>query len=302
MGTTPLLSERRGRRPETETGARVALLFPGQGSQRDGLRELVAAQRPDLLELAAELAGDDPFEHVADGTRFLQPAIYSASLACWSAAGRPRANLLAGHSLGELAALVAGGALDELDGLRLAVTRGRLMQEAAERGPKGGMVAVLGNDRAARRLAARFDLALANANAPGQTVLSGPEPGLSDAIAAAREEGVRSVRLAISGAFHTQTMRPAVPAYRAMLAATEFRRVNADIYSSTTGRPFEDVRHQLAESLTGPVRWRQTLAALRRAGAERFVEVGPGKVLTNLVRRTLDGVETRSLDPELPHV
>jgi [acyl-carrier-protein] S-malonyltransferase len=301
VGTTSLLSERRGRRTGTETGARVALLFPGQGSQRDGLRELVAEHRPDLLELATELTGDDPFERIEEGTRFQQPAIYSASLACWTAAGRPRADLLAGHSLGELAALVAGGALDELDGLRLAVTRGRLMQEAADRGPKGGMVAVLGDDRAARRLAARFDLALANANAPGQTVLSGLEPGLSDAIAAAREQGVRSVRLAINGAFHTQTMRPAVPAYRAMLAATEFRPVGS-VYSSTTGRPFEDVRRQLAESLTGPVRWRQTLTALRRAGAERFVEAGPGKVLTNLVRRTLDGVEAKTLDPEMARV
>ncbi len=136
MRTSSLLSERRGRRPVTETDARVALLFPGQGSQRDGLRELVAEHRPDLLELATELTGDDPFEQIEDGTRFQQPAIYSASLACWTAAGRPRADLLAGHSLGELAALVAGGALDELDGLRLAVTRGRLMQEAADRGPR----------------------------------------------------------------------------------------------------------------------------------------------------------------------
>jgi [acyl-carrier-protein] S-malonyltransferase len=263
------------------------------------MRQVVAAHRPSLLALAAKLCDGDPFERLEEGTRFTQPAIYCASLACWESAGRPSAGLIAGHSFGELAALVAGGSLDPDDGLRLAVTRGRLMHEAAEREPGGGMVAVLGNDRAARRLASRFDLALANSNAPGQTVLSGAEPELSAAIGAAKDQRVKTIRLPVRGAFHSQAMRSAVPAFRTALAETEFRAVPARIFCSATGRPFEDVRAQLAAALTAPVRWRQTIRALHRAGAGRFLEVGPGKVLTNLVRRTIEGVEARTLDPEM---
>jgi malonyl CoA-acyl carrier protein transacylase len=106
------------------------------------------------------------------------------------------------------------------------------------------------------------------------------------------------MRLAVCGAFHCQAMQPAVPEFRAALAATEFRAIPGRVFSSTTARPFEDVRSQLAGALTRPVHWRQTIHALRRAGVERFVEAGPGKVLTNLVRRTLDGVSAVTLDPE----
>ena len=124
----------------------------GQGSHEEGMRDTVAECRPDLLDLAIELVGADPFEHVADGTRFAQPAIYCASLAGWEQLGRPHPAAAAGHSLGELAALAAAGALDHADGLRLAARRGELMQEAAERGG-GGMLAVLGSPELAVEVA-----------------------------------------------------------------------------------------------------------------------------------------------------
>src|SRR5947209_19001826 len=127
----------------------TALLFPGQGSQTPQMRETVARERPELLEAVAEAVGEDPFPRVDDGTRFAQPAIFCASLAGWRALGEPAAELSAGHSLGELAALVAAGALGALDALRLVALRGVLMQRAGEQGAEGGMVALLGAGAAA---------------------------------------------------------------------------------------------------------------------------------------------------------
>src|SRR5947209_5890910 len=115
-----------------------AILFPGQGSQSPAMRETVARVRPDLLELVREAVGEDPFERVEDGTKFAQPAIFCASLAGWTELGRPDADYMAGHSLGELAALVAAGCLDERDGVELVALRGRLMQEAGERAALDG--------------------------------------------------------------------------------------------------------------------------------------------------------------------
>src|SRR5690606_29595456 len=177
----------------------TALLFPGQGSQEPGMQEKVATERPDLLALARELVGDDPFERVNDGTRFAQPAIYCASIAGWQAAGRPEADCMAGHSLGELAALAAGGAISVEDGLRIAVKRGALMQRAAEADGESGMLALLGPGDVAREVAERHGLTLANDNAPDQLVVAGHDDALSAARKDARAAGLRGVRLPIRG-------------------------------------------------------------------------------------------------------
>jgi [acyl-carrier-protein] S-malonyltransferase len=131
----------------------TAVLFPGQGSQTPEMRETVAQLRPDLLTLAVEVVGEDPFLRVDDGTRFAQPAIFCASLAGWAGLDeetRQQADYMAGHSLGELGALVAAGVLSERDGLELVALRGRLMQEAGETAGDGGMIALLGADAAER--------------------------------------------------------------------------------------------------------------------------------------------------------
>ncbi|MBV9166106.1 MAG: ACP S-malonyltransferase, partial [Solirubrobacterales bacterium] len=156
--------------------ASTAILFPGQGSQTDGMREEVARVRPDLLEAVSEALGEDPFPRVDDGTQFAQPAIYCASLAGWEALGRPTGELMAGHSLGELAALVAAGAISDRDGLELVVLRGALMGQADE----GGMLALLGAGAAdkAPELADEHGLAVANDNSPQQVVLSGARANL----------------------------------------------------------------------------------------------------------------------------
>jgi malonyl CoA-acyl carrier protein transacylase len=262
---------------------------------------VVATERPDLLGLAREELGADPFECLAESTRFAQPAIYCASLAHWEQAGRPTGGMTAGHSLGELTALVAAGALGEEAGLRLAIVRGRLMAEAAAAMP-GGMMAVLGGGEEVAELAGRMRLAVANENAPGQVVLSGSTDALAEARRELRSAGLKTIRLPVAGAFHSPAMAMAAARFREALARVAFLPSRVPVFSSTSAAPFADPRAGLAEALTKPVRWQQTLRRLRAAGADRFLEAGPGDVLTGLVRRTLDGVEARSLAvPEPAH-
>jgi [acyl-carrier-protein] S-malonyltransferase len=251
------------------------------------MRDTVAEHRADLLELAVDLVGVDPFDRVDEGTRFAQPAIYCAALAGWERLGRPDAGSAAGHSLGELAALAAGGALDEGDGLRLAVERGTLMQRAAEAGG-GGMLALLGEHDAALALAADFDLTVANDNAPEQLVVAGPADRLDEARRAARPAGLRALRLPVRGAFHSPEMEPALEAFRAALRTVDFRPPRMRVFSCATAIEFTAPRAELADALVRPVRWRQTVTALRDQGVERFVEAGPGHVLTKLVERNLE--------------
>jgi malonyl CoA-acyl carrier protein transacylase len=259
------------------------------------MRDHVAAVRPDLLEHAIEVMGEDPFPRVDDGTAFAQPAIFCASLAGWSALGRPPAEYLAGHSLGELGALVAAGCLDERDGLELVVLRGRLMQDAGEQAGDGGMIAVLGADAAERagELAAAYGLAVANDNSPQQVVLSGPRAALPAAEQAADQYGLRAMILPVSGAFHSDMMASAIAPFAAALDGVELRpaATGATVVSAVTAEPFDDVRRQLVEALTSPVRWREVMLSLYALGVQRFVEVGPGRVLTGLAKRTLRDVE-----------
>ncbi|MBV9941332.1 MAG: ACP S-malonyltransferase [Solirubrobacterales bacterium] len=275
----------------------TAILFPGQGSQTPEMRETVAEVRPDLLSLAEEIVGEDPFARVTDGTEFAQPAIFCASLAGWAALGRPSGDFMAGHSLGELAALVAAGCLRERDGLELVALRGQLMQQSGERAGDGSMLALLGTGAAdhAHELAESHGLAVANDNAPQQVVLSGDRSGFAGATAAAKELGLRAMELPVTGAFHSPMMAGAVPEFSAALERVEISAPErAIVFSAVTAAPFEDVRGQLARALTMPVRWRETLLAMRARGAERFVEVGPGRVLSGLARRTLRDVELAS--------
>jgi [acyl-carrier-protein] S-malonyltransferase len=273
----------------------TALLFPGQGSQTAEMRDEVAAARPDLLGLAREVVGDDPFARVDDGTRFAQPAIYCASVVGFERlrdAGVTGA-AHAGHSLGEVAALVAAEALSAADGLRLVATRGRLMQESGEQAGDGSMLALLGKGAAdhAAAVADAAGLTVANDNAPNQVVLSGAKAAFEAATEAARGHGLRAVALPVTGAFHSPAMAAARPELEAALAEIDFREPAVTVVSSITTAPFDDVRARLADALTQPVRWRETLLALRARGIERFVETGPGTVLSGLVKRTVPDAE-----------
>jgi [acyl-carrier-protein] S-malonyltransferase len=268
-----------------------ALLFPGQGSHAEGMDEPYRGNP--LLDRGLELLGYDPFERLAEGTRYQQPALFLCSIAAWDewredAEDKDEARAAAGHSLGEYAALVAAGALEFEDAVRLVDERADAMADAGERNA-GGMIAMLGGDaRGVRDLASRLGLVVANDNAPGQLVLSGPVDAIAEADDVARDEtGARARRLDVTGAFHSPLMEPAAERLRAALEATSIGELSIPVYSNGSAAPFVDVRRELAENLLRPVRWRETLLALRTARIERFVELGPGAVLTGLVKRTL---------------
>ncbi len=247
--------------------------------------------RPDLGERAVEIAGADVFARAAESTRFLQPAVYCASLAGWELY-RKRANsvppsFFAGHSLGEFAALVAAGSLDEIDGLRLVARRGELMERAA-RESSGGMLALVGSGAAAFGAeGSTFGVAVAADNSPDQIVLSGPRDRLEAAQRAATERGLDVRMLRIAGAFHHSSLDSVVPAFAAALEEVSFHRPAAPVFSGVTARPFDQIRLCLAEALRSPVLWRQTAIELYGRGVRRFVEAGPGHVLLGLLRRTL---------------
>jgi malonyl CoA-acyl carrier protein transacylase len=267
----------------------TALLFPGQGSQTADMRETVERHRPDLLELALEEVGPDVFDRATDGTRWAQPAIYCAALA-GAAELDVQADVMAGHSLGEITALVAAGAIGADDGLRLVAARGRLMQEAAEQTGDGGMTAVRARDEnrdAIAEVAAEAGVSIANDNAPDQLVLSGAVSALDTAEALLKERGVRGKRLPVAGAFHSPLMEPAVEPFRAAVESIEIGEPRVPVYSCVTAEPFDDVRERLVQAITRPVRWLDVMRALDERGVTDFVETGPGKVLANLVKKAL---------------
>jgi malonyl CoA-acyl carrier protein transacylase len=270
----------------------TAVLFPGQGSQTPDMRDLVAERCPDLLERCVALVGEDPFERVGESTRFAQPAIFCASWAGWLGVdGDPAA--AAGHSLGELTALAAAGVIERDDALALVVLRGREMAAADDR---GSMLALLGGTPAdAEAVAAAAGITVANDNAPGQVVLSGPRELLAAAEEAARERNLRAMPVPVAGAFHSPSMEPAVAPFREALARTAVAEPRFTVYSCASAKPFVDVRDELAAALTSPVRWRETVLALLDAGAADFVEPGPGRVLSKLLKRILPAREAANV-------
>jgi acyl transferase domain-containing protein len=274
----------------TRTGD-TALLFPGQGSHVDGMGAFVASARPDLLALAVSEVGCDPFARVEQSTRFAQPAIFCASMAALPAAPSG-CSWMAGHSLGEFAALAAAGSLAVEDALRLVVLRGALMAESP--GGSGAMLALRGPDawESATEIAFETGVYPANHNSPTQVVLGGAADRIADALRVARGRGLRAMVLPVRGAFHTPLMESARAPFAAALATVPVSPPRVPVMSGVSAAPFgDDVRGALVDALTAPVRWADVLEALHSFGARRFVEVGPGTVLTGLVRRTLADVE-----------
>ncbi len=302
----------------------TALLFPGQGSQQVGMAQAAAAAYPAARAALDEadavlgfalsrLMADGPEETLTD-TVNAQPALLAASIALLRAAeaelgsqlggqasrlpiaGETPAlqNYVAGHSMGEYTALVAAGSLTYADGLRLVAARGRLMKEAGARAP-GMMAAILGLDEdkvaavCAEATAAGGIAGVANDNCPGQVVISGDGPGMEAAMAALRAAGAKKVApLAVSIAAHSPLMKPAAEELQAAIAGTPLAPPQVPVIGNTTGQPLTDVaaiRRELAAQLTGSVRWTATLQWLAAAGVTTFVEIGPGEVLSGLVKR-----------------
>jgi len=242
----------------------------------------------------AELCLEGPEERLQQ-TENAQPALYTMSLACLEAAreqgslpdGGP--DFVAGHSLGEYTALAAAGAFDFADGLRLVQERGRLMHEAASERP-GAMAAILGLDEdAVRAICAGAGAEVCNLNAPGQVVIGGTAQAVDGAMALALERGAsRGVRLKVSGAFHTSMMVPALGAMRAAVEATPFRDARVPVVVNTTATALQragDLREELVDQLARPVYWQRSVEYMRAQGVARFIEFGPGRVLSGLIRR-----------------
>ena len=281
---------------------RTALLFPGQGAPAAEWRQAVATTRPELLTQTYSLLDDDPFARFGQGTEYDQPAIYCASLAAFSLAGQPMADLHAGHSLGEIAALACAGTCSTFDGLRLVVERGSAMAAAARARGAGAMLAVGAPvERLDPMLEADDGIAVANFNSPSQTVLTGSQTRIAAAAAELKADGLRTKLLPVAGAFHSPAMRPAAAAFERALAEVEFNEPAVPVLSGRTGRPFSDPRRELASSLLEPVRWIDVVATLEREGVRRCQEIGPGRALGGLVRRTAEG-EIEVLTSPLPEV
>jgi [acyl-carrier-protein] S-malonyltransferase len=298
---------------------RTAFLFPGQGAQVVGMagaltQSLPAAQA--LFDRAASILGFDLLDICINGpaerlnaTEVSQPAIFVASLASLEQlkVAEPDAQAgvvaTAGLSLGEYTALVFAGAMSFDDGLRVVQARGRAMQAAAAATPSG-MVSVLGLEIAdievllAEARPAGL-LAIANYLCPGNTVLSGAISAIERLEQLAVEKGgIRTVRLAVAGAFHTDLMKPADEKLAEALAGTTIRAISVPVWSNVDARPHTDpaeIRSLLVRQVLSPVRWEETIRGLLADGIERFYEIGPGRVLAGLVKRVHRKADIRNV-------
>lgn len=285
----------------------TAFVFPGQGSQRPGMG---AAWRGSsgwsLVEHAGDVLGRDVARLLLEAdaeelraTREAQIATFLVSMLAWEALhDLPGVSMVAGHSLGDFTALVAAGALTCDDGLMLVGARGSAMQAAADAAP-GTMAAVLGleDDAVTSVLDGLDDVWPANYNAPAHVVVSGTAEGVTAGGEALKAAGARRVLpLPVGGAFHTPLMEPARARLETAMREVHFAQPAVPVLSGVTAQPYgDDIAATLSHQLTAPVRWRQLLAQLPALGVDRVVELGPGGVLTGLVKRTLPGVRAVSV-------
>lgn len=282
------------------------MVLPGQGSQFAGMAEAWASHPAGraVTDEASEVLGRDVVagcrdEALLDTTEFAQPALLACDIAAFRVLEASGVNAwigAAGHSLGEFAALVAAEALSFADAMRIVVVRGREMQRAGDERP-GTMSALLGigaTDAAALCDEARAEdvLLVANENSPQQVVISGSVAAIERAEALCSQRKIRAVRLRVAGAFHSPLMEPAVAPLREAIDAAVFSTPRFPVASNVTGNLVDDpaeLRDLLARHVISPVRWESCAEALQRAGAEVFVEAGPGDVLTKLAKRVVPG-------------
>ncbi|HMI28295.1 MAG TPA: ACP S-malonyltransferase [Gaiellaceae bacterium] len=279
----------------------IAFCFPGQGSLEAGMGREIATAVPeamDVFERASEAAGLDLIHLCFEGsvaelvqTEVQQPALVATSLAVLAAirARGIKPDFVVGHSVGEFAAIASAGAIKLEEAIALVRERGLAMAEAARRNP-GSMAAILGlDDEVVERICRRIlNVWPANYNCPGQIVVSGEDPAVDEACDLAEQEGARrAVKLRVSGAFHSPLVARAADRLRPALDRVKFTEPTAPFMSTVTAR-IEDAKRMgplLVEQLTAPVRFTHAAQALRRKGVQTFVEVGPGNVLSGLVKR-----------------
>ena len=296
---------------ESNEHRRVAVLFPGQGSQFPGMADpwLDHPAGKEVLEQASTVLGWDVAARTQDPealgmTEVVQPALFAVDLAAFAvlrAEGVP-CDAAAGHSLGEYAALVASGAVGFDEGLAALATRAEAMGRASRDNP-GAMTALIGLSPAEAagvcEVAGRGDvLAVANENGPKQIVLSGSVAAVERAEELARTRGGKAVRLQVAGAFHSPLMQPALQPVRDALARIEFHEPAFDLVPNVSAKPTRNplvLRDLLARHLVSPVRWEASMRAMGRSGVGWFLEAGPGDVLGKLARRAVPEAQVRQI-------
>lgn len=278
-----------------------ALVFPGQGSQFPGMGKEIydsRAEVKDLMEFANEVLGFDILEIMFKGseedlrrTSVTQPAIFIHSVAVAKAMENIGAGMAAGHSLGEFSALVVAGVLKFEDGLRLVSQRAQAMQEACDARPSS-MAAILGlEDEKVEEICSRVEgvVVPANYNCPGQLVISGDTLAVETACEMMKKEGAkRALILPVNGAFHSPLMQPAKEKLAKAIEATRFSNATIPVYQNVTTfgvTQADEIKKNLIEQLTGPVKWTQSVRRMIQDGATSFTELGPGKTLQGLIKK-----------------
>jgi [acyl-carrier-protein] S-malonyltransferase len=293
---------------------KVAFVFPGQASQYVGMgKDLYEGNSlvKEIYDRAEEILGfelkkicfEGP-EELLKQTKITQPAIFVHSYVVSKLLdGKLKADMTAGHSLGEYSALVYADALDFETALMIVKVRGELMQKAGEQNP-GTMAAIIGlDDEKVRKICDEVKDGIvqpANFNAIGQVVISGEVEAVKMAMEIAKREGAKMVKeLVVSGAFHSPLMESAKEELKKILDEVEFRKPKIPVYFNVTAKPtfeVEEIKDLLYHQITKPVLWTQTILNMRSDGAVKFYEIGPGKVLQGLIKRTLDDVEVAGFD------
>lgn len=295
-----------------------ALMFSGQGSQYVGMLKDVYEKYPQAKEMIdnadsvlgcslSSICFDGPVEKLKE-TRYTQPAIFLHSAVMFSLAKEKlQFDSVAGHSVGEYAALYAAGVLDFEDALRLVSLRGNLMFSAGEDEP-GTMFAVINlDDDKVESVCLQLTeegngnvVVAANFNSPGQVVVSGSAQYLRDKIGAFKEAGARMTKeLPVSGAFHSPLMKPAQNELEKAINSINFNKANVPVYSNVYAAPLQnadEIKNALVLQLTSPVKWTQSLRKMSEDGVGEYIEIGPGQVLQGLVKRTIENAVSFGLD------
>jgi [acyl-carrier-protein] S-malonyltransferase len=284
---------------------KVAYVFPGQGSQSTGMgldlynayssaREVFDQADASLGFSLSRLCFEGPEEELTK-THNVQPAMLVVSIACLKAletaavANLPSPAFLAGHSLGEYTGLVAAGVLDLADAVVLVRERGRLMYEAGLRNP-GSMLAAIGLDEeTVQDVCVQTGTEISNVNCPGQIVISGAVQALAEANRLGKTRGARAMRpLKVSGAFHSALMEPVIAEFSKIVSNVRFRSPDVPVISNVTAEPLTDVdsiKKELVQQLRNCIQWQRSVEYMIRSGVTAFYEIGPGRVLSGLIRR-----------------
>ena len=291
--------------------SKIAFVFPGQGSQYVGMGKDLFVNSKDIMEAANDELGFSLTNIMFNGpvdslkqTDITQPAIFLHSVALFQKIKSIKPEMVAGHSLGEYSALVAAGAIDLIDALKLVRTRGQAMLQAGIE-QSGTMAAIIGLkplrvEEICEEVSTSGIVQCANFNSPGQIVISGSVGGVKAAMTLATESGAKLVKeLVVSGAFHSPLMASAKEKLQTKLDETKIINVSVPVYANVTAKVVtssDEIKKLLYDQLSSPVRWEESIMNMIEDGATEFVEIGPGSVLQGLVKRINKEVKVSGIE------